>query len=595
MTLNALPPSTAPPSAPEQQQTTNTPSYILSCPYCQWSTLDIDLTFSKPTNLTEQIKSRQQHSHNSNPEGQSQFSTGPPSQANPAAQDPRFSRLKSHLLSQLSLTNSSSSTNPLLTPSGTLNYDSPSSLARIMALYTSSLTPYGKKSSSKTSVMREALDASEGLMVFSPEQDIAAVEKLKSVGWSGTVSGEQRREQAISCPEGTQPRFQDELRPIPMLMRTKRAKRCRACRHILVKPEAKISSTRYRIRLIASNTLPSITLKRLASPSSVSRGATSDLLSALPANGTPQQFLLTLRNPLFEKTHVTLSTPPLLPLPKIPPSSTHSSTRTTNFINPKLTHRITLLCPSFDIGANTDAWDEALSKDTDLASHSTAKEKRASLSISAIGGGGGGGADGAAGKPKEKVAEAGKIWEKGRNWTTVVLEVVSSRSTTGSNVSPMMDAAAPNQASDGERVGDTSRSSEGREDRDGDGDGDEESDDDYENDNEEEDENNDDDSILEIPIFVRMEWEAETSTSAGSTAVGAANIASISGDGRSSTATATGGGGGNSLPTASTSTSAPLSSSSSALQVGSKVTTTGREKRELGYWMVLGVGKMGLS
>ena len=47
------------------------------------------------------------------------------------------------------------------------------------------------------------------------------------------------------------PRWETELWPISMQLRAKRSKRCRACRHILVKPENKPTSTRFRIKMLA--------------------------------------------------------------------------------------------------------------------------------------------------------------------------------------------------------------------------------------------------------------------------------------------------------------------------------------------------------
>ena len=90
--------------------------------------------------------------------------------------------------------------------------------------------------------------------------------------------------------------------------------------------------------------------------------------------------VLTLRNPLFDPVRVTLATPSHTPGP--------------------FPSKVTILCPEFEIGQNTDVWDEALST-TD------GKEKRRTKTEVA-----------------EGQAEAGKVWEKGRNWTSIVLEVV---------------------------------------------------------------------------------------------------------------------------------------------------------------------------
>lgn len=63
---------------------------------------------------------------------------------------------------------------------------------------------------------------------------------------------------------------------------------------------------------------------------------------------------------------------------------------------------MTILCPQFDVGANTDVWDEALQ---DAASAPGAKSA-------------------AVKKGKDGTGTAGSIWDSGRNWTAVVVEVV---------------------------------------------------------------------------------------------------------------------------------------------------------------------------
>ena len=74
----------------------------------------------------------------------------------------------------------------------------------------------------------------------------------------------------------------------------------------------------------------------------------------------------------------------------------------------RFSSRVTILCPEIDIGPNTDVWDEALNPTTS-GSRTSIKLPRTKADIS---------------ESEAKVAEAGKIWERGRNWTTVVVEVV---------------------------------------------------------------------------------------------------------------------------------------------------------------------------
>jgi dynactin-4 len=102
--------------------------------------------------------------------------------------------------------------------------------------------------------------------------------------------------------------------------------------------------------------------------------------------GNTYQFLLTLTNPLFDSIRVTLATPTVTP--------------------GRIQTRVTILCPRFEVGANTDVWDEALNSST--------LQKRKSLMPGAS-------TDQTDGT---RQVEAGKIWDKGRNWSSVVVEVV---------------------------------------------------------------------------------------------------------------------------------------------------------------------------
>ena len=337
-----------------------------------------------------------------------------------------------------------------MTPGGSYNYDSPSSLARIMSLYTGQGS-YGKKSTSKSAPMRGSADASEGLRVVDPKTDLDTLRRLREQGFAGTTSIEQRSSQRYP------PHFVDDLLPVPTRLVTKRSKRCRTCRHILVKPEAKVTSTRYRIRLIAVNYIPSMSLQPLQLPPSVTASPAGHPPPILEINALPPlkacQFLLTLKNPLFDPVKVTLATPTYTPGP--------------------FGHKVTILCPQFEIGANIDVWEEALgSRGTDGRRSSTMLSS-GNLSTTK------GEHEGA------RVAEAGKVWEMGRNRVTVVVEVT---------------CAAIDGVSQGEEDAD----------------------------------------VLEIPVFVRMEYE----------------------------------------------TDAEKDSAGGAGKEG------GREKRELAYWTVIGVGRV---
>jgi dynactin-4 len=198
-----------------------------------------------------------------------------------------------------------------------------------------------------------------------------------------------------------------------------------------------------------SNYIPSLRLNLL-------QPGSSNLDALIPMK--PFHMILTLRNPLFDPVKVTLATPSRTP--------------------GRFQSKITILCPQFEIGQNTDVWDEALST-TD------GKEKRRTKTEVA-----------------EGQAEAGKVWEKGRNWTSIVLEVVPASLDTR-----IMDFSRPGTSEKDTNIAE-------------------------------------DEDVLEIPVFFRIEYETEANAE---------------------------------------------DDNSSAV---SKVEKEKKEKRELAYWIVLGVGRL---
>jgi dynactin 4 len=161
-------------------------------------------------------------------------------------------------------------------------------------------------------------------------------------------------------------------------MRTKRSKRCATCKHILARPELKISSARYRIKLIALSYIPFVSIRPLPVTGGLLPAGPDGSNIVLPP-GKPLQFIMTLRNPLFDDVNVSLGSPSITP--------------------GKHGHRVTVLCPQFQIGKNSDAWDDALS---------AVPKAAATVEANTAGG--------------EQIA--GRLYEKGRNWASLVIEVI---------------------------------------------------------------------------------------------------------------------------------------------------------------------------
>ncbi|RMZ86431.1 hypothetical protein DV736_g6341, partial [Chaetothyriales sp. CBS 134916] len=402
--------------------------FILNCNYCMWSTLDIGITFAQPTSIRAQLD-RQANGGKPKPPSRvdsvttttaavdasrtsslvrepmsptDSLSTQNLSDALEDSASPlmdptlRFTALCSFYKDQIA----SASSNESGLPTAALDlYSSPSSLARIMNLYSSVGTGGGmKKGRTKPSVMREALTRSEGLQALSDSMSSSEQQQQpQPLDYIDTPSLSQLRTQHPSSLGNPVARSVSDLRPIPALLRTKRSKRCATCSHILVRPEFKPTSTRYRIKLLALNYIPFVTLR--------------------PAS----QWILTMRNPLYENVNVTLGAEAMTP-------GRHR-------------HRVTILCPEFEVGKSGDVWDDAL----DFGK--------------AVGGGRGSDATAKRGAAGEGIA--GKVYDKGRNWVSVVLEIVPS----------LIERKGKVEA--GEQ--------------------------------EDEDENEDED-VVEVPIRVRLEW-----------------------------------------------------------------------------------------
>lgn len=388
----------APPSGP----------WILACSYCNWNSSEIGVKFDKPQGIFAQL-SRLRHGEDHTKHASSGDISPKKFDAAPETNKARFAAMKNFYNAQ----NNTNPTSSGLAGIGDYGFNSPGALSRIMNLYSGNNVGGGLKTKPKSNVMRDADSANEGFRLCNLDES-AAVSKLRRDGWDGTVTGDQAKSQV---EEGA--RFADELWPMPYLLRTKRSKRCPACRHIISKPESKVGNTRWRMRLIANNNIPSVAIKPLNHPGL--------LLEPL----RPVQYLLTFKNPIFEEIKVTLATPATTP--------------------GRFASKVTVLCPQFTIDANTD---------TDMYLDDVLKDGEK----------GGRQRRGTEGTMHQ--AEAGKIWERGRNWVSIVVEVVPA--------SLRIEEPPALLRKEGDPEPDLSPLKE-------------------------------DEDVLEIPMFVRLEWEGDVS------------------------------------------------------------------------------------
>lgn len=213
-----------------------------------------------------------------------------------------------------------------------------------------------------------------------------------------------------------------------MPLHSKKTKRCYACRHILIKPEQKAQSVRYKIKLMAANYLPamevflpsSTTSSALASAAKSKVKTDADDPSKATSQNVMQQgksypFQLTFTNPLYEPIHVKLAVhrppPPLL-------SGTSASAP------PRPPFAVTLPNAAFPISAFAEAWE--YEDDDEMFDEDDLEE------MLSPGGGGEGGR-----KQSTRTSQASKVkpnigvLERKANTTRIGGEVVISREGTG--------------------------------------------------------------------------------------------------------------------------------------------------------------------
>ena len=432
-------------------------TYALQCQYCDWSSLEIGVSFNKASKITEQLSKLRKTRISSNGEKKT-------SGEKPRSHDDAFTNLTSFYKDQLSESGEPQNQYP------NSPYSSPANLARIMSLYGGLSYNALKKSREKPQPMREAMQQSEGLTTFVPEtSESDVIQKMQTLGWEATTSSSQR----LSIPVNDDARFTEQLWPAATPLRTRRAKRCKTCRHIIARPDPKVGSMRYKIRLLAMNYIPRLSTRPLHLTMPLNNPA-FHLRSAVPEQEALQphqtkQYILTIRNPIFETVKITLATPATTP--------------------GKVASRVTILCPSFTVGPAGDVWDEALSASTQSISDGSRKAAMASLTGSS--------------ESSDRQPEAGKVWDKTRNSTSVVVEIIPGSLKPPPSIVPKTQEELADE------------------------------------------ELEEDDDVLEVPVYVRAEWEAEVKP-------------------------------GESVQSKKEVSAAP----------GEKV------KKEVGYWVVLGVGRI---
>lgn len=148
-----------------------------------------------------------------------------------------------------------------------------------------------------------------------------------------------------------------DLKPLRIPLHSKVSKRCPSCRHILIKPEQKAQSVRYKIKLVAANYLPAITvaLPSTSSTDTIRRlqtkapGASDDRNIGILMAGKSYPFHLALTNPLYDPIQVRLSVQ-RMHVTAVPDGASPEKARRTPFA-------ISLPTSPFPVAAFAEAWE----------------------------------------------------------------------------------------------------------------------------------------------------------------------------------------------------------------------------------------------
>ncbi|TFK40755.1 dynactin subunit 4 [Crucibulum laeve] len=298
--------------------TVGEPPFFLYCNYCRWDSAEVGITFEKPTGLAAQLQ---------------KFEDSAPDSL-------EFDRLKEHFepfLRASSLSSSTTSTHAAVHHSSaahshhlhstSITAAASAALARDipgvskynpLARSTSSRGAGGKDRSKNKDEMAEyrsrlEIMSASVLGTGGGEADVDFMRHLEDM--NEVASLEQRWENSWASPLQTH-----DLKPLRIPLHSKRSKRCPACTHILIKPEQKAQSVRYKIKLVAANYLPAIKVtlphaqqaieaakrslgKSTATPVDEERAAAAGAMHA----GKTYPFHLALTNPLYDPIQVRLS------------------------------------------------------------------------------------------------------------------------------------------------------------------------------------------------------------------------------------------------------------------------------------------------
>ncbi|KAG0168211.1 hypothetical protein DFQ30_005082 [Apophysomyces sp. BC1015] len=316
--------------------------YFLACNVCRWNSQEIGMKFEKPTSLALQLQKNEEA----------------------LADAKEFDHLKEHFEKHLR------ANAPPAIPSSFLSFSNSGAFSKMMGSHFHDTQAQGKLDDIET------YDPS--LQV--PDEDLKTVENMISLRTVDQVSTMGQRSTQLH----DQPYQLSKIHPQRIHLSIKRSKRCRTCRHILIKPEQKAQATRFKIKLVAMNYIPNITIVKLPRKN-------------WPLQfGIPTQFVLKFTNPLYEEMSITLATPQMR-RKSITPEEVEKS---------KIKGKVTILSPHFTVGA----YNETIEYDDEMYPSAAAARRNTGLGSGGL-----------------LSSWVDGVYEKRNNYTSVIVEVVPEK------------------------------------------------------------------------------------------------------------------------------------------------------------------------
>lgn len=318
------------------------PPFFLYCNHCRWDSAEVGITFEKPTGLAAQLQ---------------KFEDSAPESL-------EFERLKEHFEPFLRTSSLSSLSHVPSTSSHHL--PTSSATAAASAALARDIPGVGKYNPlARSRVGRDRTANKDEMPEYKSRMEIGVLGQLGSEGDGSDVEALRRMESAeeIASLEQrwgnswTTSLRTSDLRPLRIPLHSKVSKRCPSCRHILIKPEQKAQSVRYKIKLVAANYLPAMTVAlphtqgadATRRPQAKAPSASDDRNAGAMMAGKSYPFHLALTNPLYDPIQVRLSVQ-RMHVTAATNSTASEKARRTPFA-------VSLPTSSFPVAAFAEAWE----------------------------------------------------------------------------------------------------------------------------------------------------------------------------------------------------------------------------------------------